>query len=48
MWPNPAVEVQSSTLDDLSGLPPTLQIQTAERQSWAPQFAALKACERFP
>ena len=42
------VEVQASTLDDPNTLPPTSQIQTAERQSWVPQLATLKAYERFP
>lgn len=42
------VEVQASTLDDPSQLPPTVQIQTAERQSWVPQLDTLKAYERFP
>jgi hypothetical protein len=42
------VEVQASTLDDPNGLPPTVQLQTAERQSWVPQLATLKAYERFP
>ena len=42
------VEVRSSTLDNPEALPPTVQIQTAERQSCVPQLAALKAYERFP
>lgn len=42
------VEVQASTLEDPSALPPTCQIQTAEQQPWVPHLAALKAYERFP
>jgi hypothetical protein len=42
------VEVQSSTLDNPDALPPTVQIQTAERQSWVPHLATLKAYARFP
>ncbi len=42
------VEVQSSTLDDPNSVQPTIQIQTAEQQSWVPHLAGLKAFERFP
>lgn len=42
------VEVQASTLDDPSALPPTYQIQAAEQQAWVPHLATLKAHERFP
>jgi hypothetical protein len=42
------VEVQAATLENPAALPPTLQIQTAERQPWLPHLAALKAYERFP
>lgn len=42
------VAVQTSTLDDPGALPPTAQVQTAERQSWVPQLGAIKAYERFP
>lgn len=42
------VEVQVSTLDDPGALPPTFQIQTAERQPWVPHLGELPAFERFP
>lgn len=42
------VDVQVSTLDDPDALPPTVQVQTAERQSWVTHLATLTAHERFP
>lgn len=42
------VDVQVSTLDNPGALPPTVQVQTAERQSWVPHLAALPAFERYP
>lgn len=41
------VEVQASTLEDPTALPPTFQIQTAEQQPWVPHLASIKAYERF-
>lgn len=42
------VEVQTGTLDDPDSLPPTLQIQTAERLRWMRHLDTLPAHERFP
>lgn len=42
------VDVQVATLDDPNAFPPTVQVQTAERQSWIPHLATLEAFERFP
>ncbi len=42
------VDVQVSTLDNPDALPPTVQVQTAERQSWVPRLGTLAAFERFP
>lgn len=42
------IDVQSSTLDDPEALPPTMQIQTAERLSWVQRLHELHAFERFP
>jgi hypothetical protein len=42
------VDVQSATLDDPDALPPTMQIQTAERLAWAQHIHALPEYERFP
>ena len=42
------VDVQVSTLDNPDALPPTVQVQTAERQSWVPHLGTLPAYERFP
>ena len=42
------VDVQSSTLDEPNALPPTLQIQTAERLEWMKHIHALPEFERFP
>jgi hypothetical protein len=42
------VAVQTATLDNPSRLAPTVQVQVAERQSWVPDLAKLKAYERFP
>lgn len=42
------VDVQVSTLDNPDALPPTVQVQTAERQSWISHLTALPAFERYP
>jgi hypothetical protein len=42
------VDVRASTLDNPDALPPAVQIQTAERQSWVSHLATLPAFERFP
>ena len=42
------VDVQSSTLDDPNTLPPTKQIQTAERLSWMKHIHELPEFERYP
>ncbi len=42
------VDIQSSTLDDPSALPPTMQIQTAERLAWMKDVNELAQFERFP
>lgn len=42
------VDIQSSTLDDPEALPPTVQIQTAERLNWMKHAHALPEFERFP
>ena len=42
------VDVQSSTLDDPEALPPTVQIQTAERLDWMTHLSELAEFERFP
>jgi len=42
------VDVQSATLDDPESLPPAVQIQVAERLTWARTVHELPAFERFP
>ena len=42
------IDVQISTLDDPDALPPTVQVQTAERQAWLPHLNTLTAFERYP
>lgn len=42
------VDVQAANLDDPGALPPTVQVQTAERQSWVPHLDTLTAYEKFP
>jgi hypothetical protein len=42
------VDIQSATLDDPEALPPTVQIQTAERLGWMQHAHELPAFERFP
>jgi len=42
------VDVQSATLDDPEALPPTVQIQTAERLGWMEHVHELPGFERFP
>ena len=42
------VDVQSSTLDEPNALPPTIQIQTAERLDWMKHIHELPEFERFP
>ncbi len=41
-------DVQSATLDDPAALPPTAQIQTAERIAWMKSVDALPQFERYP
>ncbi len=41
-------DVQSATLDDPAALPPTAQIQTAERIAWMKDLASLPQFERYP
>ena len=42
------VDVQSSTLDNLDALPPTVQIQTAERLIWMKHVHKLPEFDRYP
>lgn len=42
------VEVQLATLDDAEALPPSMQIQTAERLHWMSDLGKIKAFDRFP
>jgi hypothetical protein len=42
------VDVQSSTLDHPEKLPPTIQIQTAERLGWMKRIHELPEFERYP
>jgi len=42
------VDVQSATLDDPEALPPTVQVQTAERLDWMQHVHELPGFERFP
>lgn len=42
------VDVQSSTLDNPDALPPTVQIQTAERLEWVKHLHELTEFERYP
>lgn len=42
------VDVQASTLDAPDALPPTIQIQTAERLGWMKHIGELPEFERFP
>lgn len=42
------IDVQTGTLDDPEALPPTAQIQTAERLNWVERLDALPAFARFP
>lgn len=42
------VDVQTATLDDPDLLPPTKQIQTAERLQWVRHMDNLPEFERFP
>jgi hypothetical protein len=42
------VAVQAATLDEPESLPPTLQVQTAERQAWVSRLESLEAFERYP
>lgn len=42
------VDIQSSTLDNPSALPPTMHIQTAERLSWMQDVNVLAQFDRFP
>jgi hypothetical protein len=42
------VDVQSATLDNPEALPPTVQIQTAERLAWMKHVHELPEFERYP
>lgn len=42
------VEVQLSTMDDQEALPPTVQIQVAERLGWMKTAHQLPEIQRFP
>ncbi|MBS7806932.1 GFA family protein [Variovorax sp. PCZ-1] len=42
------VDIQSATLDDPDALPPSKQIQTAERLKWMQHLHALPEIERYP
>lgn len=42
------VDIQAATLDDADALPPTVQIQTAERLAWVTHLSELPEHERFP
>lgn len=42
------VDVQSATLDEPDLLPPSLQVQTAERLHWISTINQLPEFERFP
>ena len=42
------VDIQSSTLDDPDALPPTKQVQTAERLKWVKHIHELPEIERYP
>lgn len=42
------VDVQTATLDDPSALPPTLQVQVAERLSWMRHIHELPEFDRYP
>jgi hypothetical protein len=42
------VDVQTATLDDPDALPPTVQIQTAERIGWMANRHELPEFERYP
>lgn len=42
------VDIQTGTLDDPNALPPTIQIQTAERLHWVTGVNAMPQFERFP
>ena len=42
------VDVQTSTLDDPDDLPPTVQIQVAERLTWMKLVHDLPEFERYP
>ena len=42
------VEIQSATFDDPEALPPSVQIQTADRLGWMKHAHQLPAFEKFP
>lgn len=42
------VDIQSSTLDNPSALPPTMQFQTAERLAWMKDVSGITEFERYP
>lgn len=42
------IDVQTATLNNPNALPPTMQVQIAERQAWVPHLSTLKMYDRFP
>lgn len=42
------VDVQTATLDDPDALPPTVQVQTAERLKWMTHLQSLEEFARYP
>ena len=42
------VDVQTGTLDDPDALPPTAQVQAAERLGWVERLADIPAFDRYP
>ena len=42
------IDVQTGTLDDPDTVPPTLQVQAAERVGWMNRLAEIPAFERYP
>ena len=53
LYRNPAmlpglIDIQASTLDDPSALPPQIHVQTADRVAWLDGIEALPKFERYP
>jgi hypothetical protein len=42
------IDVQTGTLDDPDALPPTVQVQAAERVHWVEDLKQIPAFERYP